>query len=79
MRDLGRKGDFGGKEMDKKFPEHKWSEPLIDRLILLLKDEESHIITVCDFVKRYGVLAHKSRQLMMLEFILRCLHTLIYV
>lgn len=38
--------------------------------MLFLKDGKSHNISVNDFVKRYGLLAHKSRQLKMLEFIL---------
>lgn len=66
MKDMGREGDFGGRWTRNFHNAHYMNH----WLILFLKYGKSHNISVYDFVKRYGLLAHKSRQLKMLEFIL---------
>lgn len=63
----GERGILGGRRWTRNFHNAHY---INHWLILFLKDGKSHNISVYDFVKRYGLLTHKSRQLKMLEFIL---------
>lgn len=67
MKDMGREGDLGGRRWTRNFYNAHYMNHW---LILFLKDGKSHNISVYDFVKRYGLLTHKSRQLKMLVHII---------
>lgn len=63
----GERGILGGRRWTRNFYNAHYMNHW---LILFLKDGKSHNISVYDFVKRYGLLTHKSRQLKMLVHII---------